>query len=525
MRTRRRGLRHRSRRAHPLIYLLMGAALGLLIWWLGGRLGEVPVVSGSGGGPYDLILKGGTVYDGTGGPGRRADVAIRGERIAAVGDLSGAEAAQVIDVTGLAVAPGFIDPHNHTWDILPEYPTDPDAKSMVMQGVTTVAGGVDGRSFWPIADGLARIEATGTGVNYATFVGQGTVWNLVMGGSTRRRPTPAELDRMRALVRQGMEAGALGLSTGLEYDGKAATTEEITALAEVAAAYGGLYSTHVRQERDNLLGGVAEALRIGREAGIPVKLSHLKLMGPAQWRQIDDLLGMIQEARRQGQEVTADVYPYLAPDYLMNRPLAEVSGAYPPEAIFIRYARDGRLVGRSLADLAAAAGHPVAEVAAGLVEADPGIRTAVEVRRKDLMIRLIQAEFAMAGTDGEAQPFYRDPDRVARLVHPRSYGSYPLYLRLVREQGIMALPEMIRKMTGAPADVLGLKDRGYTRAGYFADLVVFDPDRVAERATWWEPQAYPVGIAHVFVNGRAAVLDGKHQPGARYGKVLRREHQ
>lgn len=472
---------------------------------------------------FDLIIAGGTVYDGTGAPGRRADVGIRGDRIVKVGDLQGARAARTIAATGLAVAPGFIDPHNHTWDTLPDYPTDPDATSMIMQGITTVVGGVDGRSGWPIAGALEQIEQEGTGVNYATLVGQGTVRAQVVGNG-ERPATAAEMAQMQELVRQGMAAGAFGLSTGLEYaPGRAADTAEVTALAQVAAAGGGIYSSHVRSERRDLLGGVAEALAVGKAAGLPVNLSHLKLVTPAQWEQADQLFNLINRARSEGQPVFADVYPYLAPDYMMNLPLAGVHASYPPEAIYIRQASQRPLIGKTLAKVAADTGRNAQEAARALVAADPGIRVAVEVGRADLMIRLIQADFAVAGTDGEAQPFYPDPDQAARLVHPRSYGSYPKYLRLVRERRILPLDAMIRKLTGAVADQLHLQDRGYIRPGAYADVVLFDPDTVADRATWWAPQEYPVGIRFVLVNGQPAVAAGKHEAGARHGQVLRHQ--
>jgi N-acyl-D-amino-acid deacylase len=515
-------MRRRRRRNWYLLPLLLVA--GLIGWYLWPRLSDIgpdPFQGGAPQEPFDLIIRGGMVYDGSGAAPRRADVGIRGSKIATIGSLEGRRANQVIDAAGMAVAPGFIDPHNHTWDTLPEYPTDPDAKSMVMQGITTVLGGVDGRSRWPIGSGLQVIERQGTGVNFGSFIGQWTVREQVVGWG--RLPASAQhLEHMQAMVQQAMREGAFGLSTGLEYEGGAAQTAELIALARAAAAEGGIYSTHVRGERTDLLTGVAEALQIGREAKIAVNLSHLKLLGSEQWGQLDQLVDMIEQARRSGLKVVADVYPYLAPDYAMNLLLAEAYQRYPAQTIQIRYAADPRLMGQSLTDAAAARGQTPTAAARALLAVDPTIRVAVEMAQEGQMLRLIGAAFSIASTDGEAQPYYEDPDKAARLVHPRSYGSYPKLLRYAREGRTVSLPQMVRKLSGATADAMQIADRGYVREGYYADLVIFDPSQVAEQATWARPQAYPVGIQHVLVNGKFAVRDGAHLPAARHGTILRK---
>ncbi|BDG61498.1 N-acyl-D-amino-acid deacylase family protein [Caldinitratiruptor microaerophilus] len=468
---------------------------------------------------FNLIIAGGTVIDGTGGPPRRADVGVNGDRIAAVGDLSRDEAGRRIDATGLVVAPGFIDPHSHVWDTLPGYATDADTTAALRQGITTSVGGVDGRSRWPVGAGLADVEKRGTGVNFATFVGHGTVRAQVIGHAGRA-PSPAELARMEDLVRQAMAEGALGLSSGLEYEpGLHATTDELVALARVVAAAGGVYSSHVRAERRDVLAGVREAIAIGRQAGVPVNLSHLKVVYPSQWGRFGELIAEVETARAEGITVFADVYPYLAPDYAMDVPLGAVYGSLPPETLVVKQAPERALVGESVAALAARTGRDAREFARDLARTG-GVTVAAEIVRQDQLEALLKADWTVVGTDGGSPPLEPDPARALGRIHPRSYGTFPRVLRWTRE-GLLPLPAAVRKMTGETADRLGLTGRGYVREGAYADIVVFDPETVADRATWWDPQQYPEGILYVLVNGQVAVERGERVPGIRAGRVLR----
>lgn len=534
------------RRLRFLTLLLLAAAVAGGFWaadrYLSGRRPAPEPAPGPAGpdgrapepppGPFDLVIAGGTVYDGTGAPPRRADVGIRGDRIVHVGDLSGAEAARRLDVAGLAVAPGFIDVHSHTY----EY-DDPFALAAVMQGITTQVGGVDGRHHGfaeggqsprpkQIGAALAEIERRGTGVNQALFAGLGTIRAEVLG-YRNVRPTAEQLGQMQALLREAMDQGALGLSSGLDYEpDRYASTGEIIALARVAAAAGGIYVTHSRGDYSNVRAGVEEALRIGREAGIPVGIQHFKFVGPAEWPHFETVLAMLEGARAAGQRLTIDVYPYEAPDFATRMPvdeaLARVNGA--AERVEINVSpRDPSLVGKTLAEAASRQGAAPEALARRL--AAEGARATPHLVKIEHILALLRLDYALTDSDGEAGPRL-DPARALLPgavggVHPRSYGSYPRFLRLNREHAAMPLEVLIRKLSGAAADFYQLKDRGYIRPGAYADIVVFDPLAVRERATFSAPQEYPEGIVHVFVNGQQAVAGG--QPGhVKAGRALRR---
>ncbi len=468
---------------------------------------------------YDLIIRGGSVIDGSGGPAKVADVGVRGDRIAAVGSLAGAGAAREIDARGLVVAPGFINPHSHTHDSINPY-EDFDATASLMQGITTEIGGVDGRSPVPVKTQFAQLTQEGTGVNFGLFIGQGSVRKAVMG-EANRRPSAAELERMASMVRESMASGAFGVSSGLEYlPGGYAETAEVTALVAESKQYGGIYSTHLRSEGDRIEESLDEALRIGQATGVPVNLSHLKIVKFANWPKQRSIISRIEQARAAGLTVFADVYPYLAPDWAINRPLSEWAGSPPSQVLIVR-AADLNLVGKTLADVASQRGWTPEEVASRLLAVDPGIKVVAQVNSESAMQAFLTADWSVIGTDGESQPKLDDP--IAALqFHPRSYGTYPRLLgQYVRDKHLMSLEAMVRKMTGAVADNLHLRDRGYIRAGTFADLVVFDPATVADRTTWLTPQEYPAGIRTVLVNGQVAVWDGKRQPG-RPGRIIRR---
>ncbi len=479
-------------------------------------------------GPFDLVISGGLVYDGTGAAPRRADVGIRGDRIVAVGDLRQAVTTRRLHADGMAVAPGFIDVHSHTY----EY-DDPFTLAAVMQGVTTQIGGVDGRHHGyasggqtprphQIAAALADIEQRGTGVNQALFAGLGTIWADVRGYNAGPA-TPAQMEQMQGLLQEAMAQGALGLSSGLDYEpDKQVSAAEITELARVAAAAGGIYVSHVRGDYTHVATGVAEALQIGREAGIPVGIQHFKFVGLSEWPQFEPVVAILTAAVQAGQRISIDVYPYQAPDFATHNPvdqaLARIGGV--AERVEIDFApADPALVGLTLSEAAQRRGTEPADLARRL--AATGARATPLLIRTEHMLALLKLDFALTDTDGEAAPRLDPEQAFLNRVHPRSYGSYPRFLRLNREHAAMPLETLIRKMTGAAADFYHLQDRGYLRPGAYADVVVFDPLTVAERATFSAPQEYPVGIRHVLVNGAVAVADGTAQ-GIKAGRALRR---
>lgn len=466
---------------------------------------------------YDLVLRGGTLVDGTGRPGHKGDIAVRDGRIVAVGSVPKGTTLREIDASALVVAPGFINPHSHTHDYINPY-EDLDATASLMQGITTEFGGVDGRSPLPVSSLLEKLQAEGTGVNFGTFVGQGSVRGNVMGNATGVA-SATQLEAMKRLVRQGMEEGAFGLSTGLEYvPGMYAGEAEIAALAAEVKPYGGIYSTHMRSEGNSIVEALREALAIGRASGIPVEISHFKIVRYPNWSKEDQVFALVQQALDGGQKVFADVYPYLSPDYGINRPLSawwedgRLAGQ-PADSVVIVKARDRSLVGKSLTEAAKAMNLPPDEAARKLTAADSSITVVVQISSEKAMLRFYQAPWSVVSTDDESQPKLSDP--VAALqFHPRSYGTYPRLLgTYVREQRLLPMEAMVRKMTGAVADSLGLKDRGYLVKGGYADITVFDPGRVADRTTWLSPQEYPDGIRYVVVNGQLVVDGGRRTAG------------
>lgn len=464
---------------------------------------------------FDLIIAGGLVYDGSGDAPRRADIGVVGDRIARIGDLSAASATKRIDATGLAVAPGFIDVHSHTY----EY-HDPLSLAAVTQGITTQIGGVDGRHHGFIQGGqlpravqmeqaFEEMEKRGTAVNQALFAGLGTIWREVVGHQNVR-PSAEQMEQMKQMLRQAMTEGALGLSTGLDYEpDRFATTEEIIELAKVAAGYGGVYASHVRGDFTNVRAGVEEALRIGREASIPVAIQHLKFVGPSEWGVFDEVVDMLNAAVAAGQKVTIDLYPYRAPDYAtrtaVRTALSSVGGA--AELVEINVAPgELALVGKTLAAAAAEKGVSPDALASQL-DGVGGKATAMLVREEHVTA-LLSLPYALTSSDGEATPLMSDAEALRGEglgVHPRSYGSYGRFLRLNHEQNLMPLETLVRKMTGAAADFYHLHDRGYLKPGAFADIVVFDPEGARELATFSHPQEYVEGILHVVVNGQVVI--------------------
>jgi N-acyl-D-amino-acid deacylase len=506
---------------------------------------------------YDLILRGGTVFDGRGSPGRVADVAVRAGRIAAVAPRIRSRGTEEIDVRGLAVAPGFIDIHSHADGSLFQ---DPLAESVIRQGVTTVVVGQDGSSRVPTRSGetsfaplFRRIAALRSSVNVATMVGLGTVRRIVVGLDDRPA-TPAELARMRAMVEAALRTGVCGASTGLEYPpGAFASKAELIALCRPLARRRLPYATHMRNEDDSLLEAIDEATAIARGAGCPLQISHLKTGGPRNWGKIDAVFERIARARRGKLDLTFDRYPYIAwATGLTNRfPLWARDGG---DSAFLRRLDDSAIAARireeTLADIGLVGGwnsilitdvstesdrdavgrrldewgkarglEPYDAAVLLLKNSQTNIGTVVFAMNEDNCARFLAHPQAMVCSDGGA--YAVSGPAHAGHPHPRGLGTFPRVLgRYVREQKTLTLEQAIHKMTGMPAARLRLAGRGRVATGAAADLVVFDPATVADRATFEDPFQYPVGISVVVVNGVIGVRDGQ-RVGRGAGKGLR----
>jgi len=528
-------------------------------------------------------LRNGLIADGCGSELVPGSVGIRDGKIAAVGAVDG-PAERVIDVAGQVIAPGFIDIHSHS-----DYAlfVEPSAQSKITQGVTTEVCGNCGDSAAPslgeacreelakwreehdvqedwttLSEFLSALERRRIGVNFATYVGHSRVRSAVVG-LRNREPRPQELATMRRLVAEAMREGAFGLSTGLIYPPSCfADTEEIVALAAEAAAAGGIYATHMRSERDELVEAVREAIEIGARSGAPVQISHHKACGKNNWGKVRDTLGMIDEARAAGQDVTADQYPYVAsatslsillPDWVHDgghaktlERLRSPRERAKVEAYLERIARDGSIAndggwqsvlisavktpenkaveGKHILQLAQMKGKPpVTALVDLLIEEELGVGM-VHFTQCEEDVRTVMAHPAtMIGSDASARAV-SGPTSNGK-PHPRAYGTFPRVLgRYVREQRVIGLPEAIAKMTWLSARKLGLADRGRIAEGCWADIVVFDPDTVIDTATYAEPHAISRGISYVLVNGQVAAEHGE-LTGALAGMVLRKASQ
>ncbi len=527
----------------------------------------------------DTKVEGATVLDGTGAPGFRADVGITGEAIAAVGDLSREPAGTTLRASGLTLAPGFIDMHSHSdWRLW----GNPRAESKIRQGVTTEVVGNCGFSPAPVnpafreelrgfalflPDGmdfswqsveeyLRRFDGGGSALNVIQLVGHGTLRVAAMGFA-RRKPTGAELTHMKRLVSESLEGGAWGLSTGLIYaPGSYAETDEIVELARVAGRHRGFYASHIRGEGANLLDAISEAIRIGREGGLPVQVSHLKAAGHPHWGKVKDALALLEAARAEGLDVTADVYPYTAssttlrtllPGWVLEggveamlerlrdpatraRIRAEVeAGKKEGEDLVANAGWDGIMIayapgrpeaeGRRLAEIAGKLGVAPADAAMDLILAGRGKAYMILFQLDEADLRVALADpHVMIGSDGSALSPHGPLGQ--GKPHPRSYGTFPRVLaRYWRDQRLLSIEQAVHKMTGLPAKKLGLKNRGIIRVGAKADLVIFNHKTVTDRATYEDPHRYPAGIEHVFVNGRLVIKGGEHT-GSLPGRVL-----
>ncbi len=500
---------------------------------------------------YDLLVRGGRLLDGSGNPWYYADVAVRGDRIAAVGDLAAASARRVIDARGLYVAPGFIDVHSHAGPGLATVELS-GATPLLAQGLTTVVINPDGGGPVDLRAQRADLSRYGLGVNVAQLVPHGSVRAAVLGMSDRA-PSPAELDRMRSLVAEGMEAGAFGLSSGPFYaPGSYASTNELVELAKVAARYGGVYTSHIRDEADYSIGVVAavdEVIRIAREAGLPGIVSHIKVLGPNVWGYSSAVIERIRRARDQGVQVFADQYPYDASSTSLTAALvprwAQVGGdsalrrrlANPAERARIRqdmaenlerrggaaqlmisrYRGDSTIEGHTLEAVARSRGRDPLDAAIAIIETGGAAVVSFNMLESDVE-RFMKQPWTMTCSDG-------DLVRMGEGVpHPRAYGAFPRKVRrYALDRQVISLEHAIRSMTSLPATVLHLEDRGVVRTGAFADLVVFDPRELRDLATYQQPHQLSQGMVYVLVNGKLAV-DERKFTGGKYGVVLSRRH-
>jgi N-acyl-D-amino-acid deacylase len=530
-------------------------------------------------GNFDVIIKGGMVYDGTGTEPKQADVAIRGDRIAGIGDFKTAKAKTVIDAKGLAVAPGFINMLSWSTESLIQ---DGRSQSEIRQGVTTEIMG-EGESMGPVndrvrehkirqqtdfkydvtwntlAEYLQFLEKRGVSCNVASFIGATTIREYVIGFEDKT-PTPEQLDQMRDLVRKEMEAGALGIGTSLIYPPAFyAKTEELIELCKVAAKYQGKYISHMRSEGNHLLEALDELIRISREAKIPAEVYHIKVSGQRNWPKVDDLLSRIQAAQKEGLKVTADMYMYIAGGTGLDASLPPWTedGGYPalfkrlrdpatrekikaevqtptdawenlyldaggPEHILLAQFKSEKLkplIGKTLAEVAKIRGKDPIETAMDLIAEDESrIGTLYFIMSEDNVKKELAKPWISFGSDEASQA----PEGLflKSNPHPRAYGNFARVLgKYVRDEKVIPMKEAIRRLSGLPATNLGLDHRGFLKERMFADVVVFDPATIADRATFEKPHQYAVGMKHVFVNGAQVLKDGEHT-GAKPGRAL-----
>ncbi len=534
---------------------------------------------GGGADHYDVLIQGGTVYDGSGVPGRGASVGIRGDRIAAVGDLAGATADLVVDASGLAVAPGFINMLSWSTESLIA-----DGRSLgeISQGVTTQIMG-EGTSMGPLtpemkqrwkalqgdiqfdyawttlAEYLRFLERKGVSQNVASFIGAGTIREYVIGHENRP-PTPDELERMRELVRGEMEAGALGIGSSLIYaPDNFASTEELIELCKVAAQYRGKYISHIRSEGNRLIEAVEEVLRISREAGLPAEIYHLKAAGEANWPKMARVIAMVEEARAGGLPITADMYTYTAGSTGLNAamPPWALEGGYgalfdrlrrpddrarikaammapatdweslyqaagsPERVLLVEFKNEALkpLTGKTLAAVAAMRGtDPYDTILDLMLEDRTRVGAVYFLMSEENVLRQIARPWVSFGSDGSSMA----PEGLflKSSTHPRAYGNFARLLgKYVREERIIPLEEAIRRLTSLPAANLELTDRGRLIPGAFADVAVFDPNTIVDRATFDMPHQLATGVRHVFVNGGHVIRNGEHT-GAMPGRAL-----
>ena len=548
----------------------------MALWLLLLAAAMVPAQTGN---PYDVLILDGTIYDGSGGKPRRADLLIRGDKIVGVGSFKGAKAKTVIDAKGLAVAPGFVNMLSWAVDDLLI-----DGRSMgdLLQGVTTEIFG-EGDSMGPLSDEMKRrrlaaqgdvkfpiewttlaeylrhLENRGVACNVASYIGATTIREYVVGLEDKKA-TPEQLAQMRELVRKEMEAGALGIGSSLIYaPAFYASTEELIEMCKVAAEYQGKYISHMRSEGNRLIEAVEELLRIAREAKIPAEIYHLKAAGAENWPKMERVIAMVEQARREGLKITADMYTYPAgstgltasmPPWVLDggyealfkrledpetrRKIAQeirtptdkwenlYLGAGSPERVLLVGFRNEALrkyLGMSLAEVAKQRGEDPVEAIMNLIREDRSrVDTVYFMMSEENIKKQIKLPWVSFGSD--AGSMATEGVFLKASTHPRAYGNFSRLLgKYVREEKVIPLPEAIRRLTSLPAGNLGLDRRGLLKGGYFADVVVFDPNEIADRATFEKPHQYAVGMKHIFVNGRQVIKDGAHT-GDKPGRAL-----
>jgi len=511
------------------------SAVALAAWCVSARV--------AGAAQADLLLQNGTIYDGSGGPALRGDVAVAGERIVAVGSFPAGEAERVVDCTGLVIAPGFIDLHTHSDRSIVEEATR-DNLNYLTQGCTTVVTGNCGSGPEETAAYFETIERHGAGTHVIHLVPHGAVRHAVMQNS-KRAPTAGELQRMKRLVDEAMRQGAWGLSTGLIYiPGCYAEADELVELAKVVARHGGIYASHIRNEGARLCESVREALEIGRRAGVPVHISHFKASGIPNWGRLREAVQLIEQARRAGQKVTADQYPYTAsstslaatllPESALPGGRADLFPRMKKDPAFARQVR--KLIrrrldhyedvmidscqmpqynGRRLKRIAAREGIDIVELVLKIHRAGSAYTVNFSMCEEDVRYGM-QLPWVATASDGRA----RRPDPDTRC-HPRNFGTFPRKVgRYAHRLKVITMEHAIRSATGLPADILGLVDRGYLRPGAVADIVVFDPDQFIDRATFDDPHQYSTGVRYLFIAGQLALQDSK-RTGKLHGRLLR----
>ena len=494
----------------------------------------------------DILVRNGTVYDGSGAPGRVTDVGVRGDRIVFIGDGARMKAGRVIDARGLIVAPGFIDPHTHALAGMPGL-NEEDRRNVgaLMQGVTTVTIGPDGRGPYEVARVMSESERMGVGTNIYTLVGFGTVRGRVMGNSSAPA-TPAQVDSMRKLIDLAMREGAYGVGSGLFYAPQSySSTDEVIKVVSAAKPYGGVYDSHQRDESSytiGLMNSVREAIRIGRESGLTTNLGHVKALGVDVWGYSDSVLRLMREERARGHMVVADQYPWTASGTGLSAALlprwaqaggrdslmARINDAPTRERILAemrdnlrRRGGDSTLllingsaaarpyIGKTLKQVAAEKGMPPVETALGMIRdgLDMGVAS-FNMTERDIET-FMKDPYVMTSSDGSGG-------------HPRLFGTYPRKIRrYVLDKPVITMERMIQSASQQVAEVYGIRDRGSIRTGYFADVIVFDPATIRERATYVEPELLSEGMRWVLVNGKLAVDEGR-PTGAMAGKGLRK---